>query len=154
MPSVPQPNHGPRISRETLHALVIDDACGQLAADAAELLHAWLAGHPEDAREAEEIRAAVSLAGRACRAAAPPAVDSTPTPVRRRPRRLPAAAVAGALAASVAVVVAMTWRPWQPEPKPEPEPAAVAPIQWTRYVLATDQSGRYTFKPVRPGGMP
>jgi anti-sigma factor RsiW len=150
MPSAPQPNHGPRISRETLHALVVDDACGQLSADAAELLHAWLACHPEDAREAEGIRAAVSLAGQACRAAAPPAVDSNPTPVRRRTRRPPAAAVAGALAASIAVVVAMAWRP-----RPvEPEPAARPPIQWTRYVLAADQSGRYTFKPVRPGGTP
>lgn len=150
MPAAPEPQHGPRISRATLHSLVVDDACRQLSADVAELLHAWLDCHAEDAREADGIRAAVSLAGRACRAAAPPVVDSTPTPVRRLPRRLPAAAMAGALAASIAVVVAMAWRP-----RPvEPEPAAQPPIQWTRYVLATDQAGRYTFQPVRPGGTP
>jgi hypothetical protein len=174
MPSAPQPNHDPRISRETLHSLLVDDACGQLAADAAELLHAWLACHPEDAREAEGIRAAVSLAGRACRAAraltataagAPAATrDSTavaggdrmslPEPARREPQRTRVASLVGALAASLAVVAALTWRPQQPEPAPKSEPAAVAPIQWTRYVVATDQSDRYTFKPVSTGATP
>jgi hypothetical protein len=181
MTFAPDPEHAPRISRETLHALVVDDACGQLAADVAELLHAWLAGHPDDARDAVGIRAAVGLVGRACRlAGAPPAVSPAvrPTDAPATPRAsaaaaaggrasLPApagrglygirhAAVVGAVAASLAVVAVMTWRPRQPalERRPEPEPAAVAPIQWTRYVLATDQSGRFTFKPVQAGGTP
>jgi len=48
----------------------------------------------------------------------------------------------------------LTRRP-SPRSRPvEPEPAAQPPIQWTRYVLATDQAGRYMFKPVRPGGTP
>jgi ferric-dicitrate binding protein FerR (iron transport regulator) len=159
MPSCPE--HRARLRRETLHALVCDDACKQLAADVAELLHAWLALHPEDAREADEIRTAVGLVGRACRSAAAPAEivpgETAPaameprTPARTRPRRGRVATVGAVLAASIVAVVAMKWRP---RPAAEPEPAALPPIQWTRYELATDDSGRFTVRPASPGAAP
>lgn len=160
MPSSPEDRA--RLRRETLHALVVDDACEQLAADVAELLHAWLALHPEDAREADEIRTAVGLVGRACRSApapaeAVPAAMKPRTPARTRPavetqpRRSWVATVGAVLAASIVAVVAMTWRP---RPAAEPEPAALPPLQWTRYELATDDSGRFTVRPASPGGTP
>lgn len=159
MPSSPEDRA--RLRRETLHALVVDDACEQLAADVAELLHAWLALHPEDAREADEIRTAVGLVGRACRSAPAPAEivpgETAPaamepsTAALTQPRRGWVATVGAVLAASIVAVVAMTWRP---RPAAEPEPAALPPIQWTRYELATDDSGRFTVRPASPGGTP
>jgi hypothetical protein len=155
MPSAPE--HRARLRRETLNALVVDDACGQLATEAAELLHAWLAVHPEDAREADEIRTAVDLLGRACLSAAVPAgfvpgetmpaAMKSRTPVRTRPRQAVTtrprrgriATVGAVLAASIAA---------------EPAPATLPPIQWSRYEFATDESGRFTFRPASPGGAP
>lgn len=124
------------IRRETLHALVVDDTCGELAPEAAELLRVWLACHPEDQREAGRIRDAVTLAEHARRTAA-----ATREPVRGRPAWPLATALA--VAASVAVVVAIGRMPSRAGGQRIVEP----PIAWTRYELAGDNTGRLTIKP-------
>lgn len=52
------------MNADHFEALVIDHSLGELPADVAALLEAYLAAHPEQAREAERIREAVGLAGK------------------------------------------------------------------------------------------
>lgn len=132
----------PRMRRETLHALVVDEACSELSPEVAELLGLWLSCNPEDEREAGHIRAAVTLAEQARRTA-----EATREPARGRPAWPLATALA--VAASVAVVVAIGRTPSRAGGQRMAEP----PIAWTRYELAGDNAGRLTIKPQSADGV-
>ena len=52
---------------ESLHALLIDRELGELPSEAAELLEAWLAEHPESTAAVPSIRRTLDTAGAAVR---------------------------------------------------------------------------------------
>jgi hypothetical protein len=144
---------------ESLQALLIDRECGELSAEAGELLDGWLAEHPESAALAGSIRRSVATASAAvrrfpelARAECAPRVIIFPA-LRRRLIPL-------ALAASILILLGgATWlgfhagqqfaqktaSPSQQKAGPVPSENVVnRPGPWARYALASDPRGGIT----------
>lgn len=142
---------------ESLQALLIDRELGELSPEAAELLDAWLASHPESAASIPPLRDALQTARAAVRqypelAQPEPAILALPA---RRFRLVPLA-----LAASVALMLGgAAWLGFHAgqlsttqalaaaSRAPAAVPAADSPVPggpWARYALASDPRGGLT----------
>lgn len=134
----------------SLHALLVDQASGELPPETTELLEAWLADHPEAAAEAASV-------ARAC-AAARSALESTPALVRpdiEQAASSPPVTWSRPLALAAAVTLAcglsfLAGRHTSPPSGVQPPPAPVAaltppplqgPVPWTRYKIAQNPRG-------------
>ena len=152
---------------ESLHALLIDRELGELPAEAAELLDAWLAEHPESARAVPPIRRTLATASAAVRrfpdlARPESSVLAFPAP---RFRLVPMA-----LAASILILLGgagwLGFRAGQQSARQalaashrEPPPAVPSKAvkrdgPWARYALASNPRGGLTVVRCDPNPQP
>jgi hypothetical protein len=157
---------------ESLHALLLDRELGELSAEAAELLDAWLAEHPQSASAAPALRRTVATTRAAVRRfpeLARPEPEIAPSRLARRFHIAPGRSAAAsngrrfnwapvALAASLMLALgAGAWLGFragegsaervarQGRPAPAMHPHAAGPSgPWARYALASDPRGGLT----------
>ena len=147
---------------ESLQALLLDRELGELSPEAAELLDAWLAEHPQSAAAAPSLRQAVA-ATRAAVRRFPELARPEPSPRAARFKlpqfRLPSApwfrwTTLAAAASLVLLLGAVTWLGFragqdstrQTAKQAPPAPALHASVAkpsgpWARYALASGPQG-------------